>query len=420
MNSVLQRWLRICIFNFLLVALAGLLLRYKIAFPLPQVNQKYLLHGHSHFAFAGWISQALMILMIHVLDKHTNDFQSRRYQPILIASQLSALGMLLSFPVQGYGPVAIFFSTCSIGVSWIFAWVYWLDLKRTTQPVKGKPWLIASLAFSLLSSLGVFAIAFIMSSGKTSQPAYLAAVYFYLHFQYNGWFIFACTGIAISCFPRKAAATRTDRRVFLLWLTACPFTYFLSASWIQLPLFLRLLVPLAAIAQLAGWGTLLQKKMLSPLPDNPPFVRRLLWVVAFAMSVKLLLQAASAIPSLNEMVFGYRSIVIAYLHLVMLGIVSLFIITTALAEGGLPLHSGSRRSITALTAGIVLNELVLMLQGAAGLVYADFSSAPYWLLFAALVMVIALGVLNLQLSRQVKPAIDTPVFSECLKAQPVD
>lgn len=412
MNSVLQRWLRICFFNFLLVALAGLLLRYKIAFPLPQVNQKYLLHGHSHFAFAGWISQALMVLMLHVLDMHTANFQPRRYQPVLLANQLSALGMLLSFPMQGYGPVSIFFSTCSILVSWIFAWVYWLDLRRATLPVKGKPWLIAALVFNLISALGVFAIAFIMSSGKTSQPAYLAAVYFYLHFQYNGWFIFACMGIAISCFPGKAAAARTDRRVFLLWLLACPFTYFLSASWIKLPLILQGLVPLAAIAQLAGWVVLLRNQVISRIPESPRFVRRLLWIVAFAMSVKLLLQAASAIPSLNEMVFGYRSIVIAYLHLVMLGIVSLFIITTALAKHGLPAGKGLRRSITALTAGIILNELILMLQGAAGLAYADFSTAPYWLLFAAFVMVLALGVLNLQLSRPSGSAIPAQAPTE--------
>jgi hypothetical protein len=412
MNSVLQRWLRISFFNFLLVALAGLLLRYKIAFPLPQVNQKYLLHGHSHFAFAGWISQALMILMIHVLDKHTHGFQPVRYQPILVANQLSALGMLLSFPVQGYGPVSIFFSTCTILVSWIFAWVYWLDLRRTKKAVKGKPWLIASLVFNLLSALGVFAIAFIMSSGRTAQPAYLAAVYFYLHFQYNGWFIFACTGIAISCFPGTNAASRTDRWVFLLWVLACPFTYFLSASWIKLPIVVQLLVPVAAIAQVAGWVLLLRKKLVSRLEAFPAFVRRLLWIVAFAMSVKLLLQAASAIPSLNEMVFGYRSIVIAYLHLVMLGIVSLFIITAVLAEQGLILRSGLRKSITALTAGIVLNEIILMLQGAAGLVYADFSTAPYWLLFAALLMVLALGTLNFQLTRSPGSAIETPVSTE--------
>lgn len=412
MNSVLQRWLRISFFNFLLVALAGLLLRYKIAFPLPQVNQKYLLHGHSHFAFAGWISQALMILMIHVLDKHTHGFQPVRYQPILVANQLSALGMLLSFPVQGYGPVSIFFSTCTILVSWIFAWVYWLDLRRTTHPVKGKHWLIASLVFNLISALGIFAIAFIMSSGRTSQPAYLAAVYFYLHFQYNGWFIFACTGIAISCFPGKAAVTRGDRWPFLLWVLACPFTYFLSASWIKLPIVLNALVPLAATAQVAGWLILIQKKLLSPPREHPGFVRQLLRLVALAMSVKLLLQAASAIPSLNEAVFGYRSIVIAYLHLVMLGIVSLFIIAAALAAHGLPLHSGLRRSITALSAGIILNELILMLQGAAGLVYADFSTAPYWLLFAALLMVFALGTLNFQLTRSPGSVIETPFSTE--------
>ena len=47
-------WIRFSIFNLMLVALIGLLMRYKILFEFPLLDQKSLQHSHSHFAFAGW------------------------------------------------------------------------------------------------------------------------------------------------------------------------------------------------------------------------------------------------------------------------------------------------------------------------------------------------------------------------------
>ena len=49
-------WLKFSVFNFCIVALIGVLMRYKIAYSLPFLDQKFLQHGHSHFAFYGWIT----------------------------------------------------------------------------------------------------------------------------------------------------------------------------------------------------------------------------------------------------------------------------------------------------------------------------------------------------------------------------
>ena len=63
-------WIRFSIFNLLLVALLGLLMRYKIGFEFPLLDQKSLQHSHSHFAFAGWVSHTLMTLLISFLQKY--------------------------------------------------------------------------------------------------------------------------------------------------------------------------------------------------------------------------------------------------------------------------------------------------------------------------------------------------------------
>jgi hypothetical protein len=70
-HSSRKKWLQFSLFNLFLVALLGLTLRYKIAFSLPFIDQQFLLHGHSHFAFAGWVTQALMTLLIGYLSEKT-------------------------------------------------------------------------------------------------------------------------------------------------------------------------------------------------------------------------------------------------------------------------------------------------------------------------------------------------------------
>ena len=63
-------WIRFSIFNLMLVALLGLLMRYKILFEFPLLDQKSVQHSHSHFAFAGWVTHTLMTLLIAFLQKH--------------------------------------------------------------------------------------------------------------------------------------------------------------------------------------------------------------------------------------------------------------------------------------------------------------------------------------------------------------
>ena len=97
----LQRWLKICLFNLLLVATIGVILRYKIAFSLPFIDQKHLLHGHSHFAFAGWITQALMVLLVAYLAKKKGENTFKKYRFILNANLVTAYAMLIAFPIEG-------------------------------------------------------------------------------------------------------------------------------------------------------------------------------------------------------------------------------------------------------------------------------------------------------------------------------
>src|ERR1019366_7763951 len=92
MQQFIQRWIKFGLISLAAVAFLGCKLRYKIAFSLSLINQKYLLHAHSHFTFAGWITQALMACLIGYLSKSslTNPLFSELF---LAAALIMSIGV---------------------------------------------------------------------------------------------------------------------------------------------------------------------------------------------------------------------------------------------------------------------------------------------------------------------------------------
>ena len=61
--------------NFVVLALFGVVLRYMISFSIPQLNYMNILHAHSHFAFAGWVFLAFVLIFANKLPvQHQKSF----------------------------------------------------------------------------------------------------------------------------------------------------------------------------------------------------------------------------------------------------------------------------------------------------------------------------------------------------------
>ncbi len=368
----LRRYFKISLMNLLLVAAIGVILRYKIAFSLPFIDQRHLLDGHSHFAFAGWINHALMILLVAYLAAQKEESVYKKYSWLINANLFTAYGMLVSFLLQGYGLYSIFFSTLSILVSYAFVVIFWKDLNRLPKRKLSHWWMKAALVFNCLSSAGAFGLAYMMVTKYGHQNWYLAAVYFFLHFQYNGWFLFACIGLATEKYLYKVPVLIL-KKIFWLFAAACLPAYLLSALWLPIPLWVYVLVVLAAFAQLAGWVLLMQqlKKQFSFIRlATDSTAQWLLFLSAIALSAKLLLQLGSTIPSLSKIAFGFRPIVIGYLHLILLGVITLFLLGFMIAEKQIVINRITNQGIKIFTAGIIINEIFLMTQGIAAMSYS--------------------------------------------------
>jgi hypothetical protein len=387
-------WLKISLLNLCIVAALGVLMRYKIGFEFPYFDQKHLQHSHSHFAFAGWISHTLMVLMIYYLQTKIADFQGNKYKKIIIANLICSYGMLVSFIIEGYALFSITFSTASILVSYVFAYRFIKDLKVLDNDLIAKSWLKAALFFNVISSIGTFYLAYMMATKNFVQDLYLSSIYYYLHFQYNGWFFFACMGLAFGFLNLRKSEHSFYATSFQLFATACIPAYLLSILWLDLPLWLYVIAVISAIIQVFTWFKLLVillKTRRNSLENYSPLLRYILLFVSFALSIKLVLQLGSTIPIISQMAFGFRPIVIAYLHLVLLAIMSLFILFYIYTHHLIIINKKIKFGIVLFSIGVLLNEIVLAIQGVASFSYIPIPYVNYILFGIAILLFIGIG-----------------------------
>jgi len=137
-------------------------MRYKIGFVFPHFEQKYLQEAHSHFAFAGWITQSIYLLILRLFRNNLPSINERMYHWLQMANLVTAYGMLISFTIQGYGPVSIAFATASIVVGYIFSFVAFRDATRLEQSHPSKNWIKAAIFFGILSTIGTIVLSRMM------------------------------------------------------------------------------------------------------------------------------------------------------------------------------------------------------------------------------------------------------------------
>lgn len=389
-------WVRIAVINLAIVAVLGTVMRYKIGFALPFLDQKFLQESHSHFAFTGWITHTLYFLLVNVFRSNLPSIDEKAYRLLILFNLLTAYGMLISFAIQGYGPVSIVFASLSIIIGYVFVWRALKDAGRLPDSHPGKNWIKAALWFSVLSTLGTMVLSWMMATRQYDQETYLASVYFYLHFQYNGWFLFACFGIFLDSIRHFHLNSRLVRFSFLFFFMAGIPAYFLSTLWANIPVWLYALVVIAALLQVAGWYyfiRLIRQNLTQLRASFTRFVLLLFLTVALALTLKLILQLGSIVPAISDLAYSFRPIVIAYLHLVLLLIISVFLLTFMYGTGLLRQQKPTRIALLMFAIGVILNEAVLAIQGIWSFSYTVIPYANEALFGIAMLMLISLLLL---------------------------
>lgn len=330
MRGFLAYGLKLSVLNFIIVGIWGALMRYKIAFTFPFFNQKNLLEAHSHFGFYGWIALAIYILILIDLKERLKDFNFKLFLLAVIINIIGAIGMLISFTYGGYYWLSIVFSAiCMLG-SYLFFFVF-LFVYKSLRSMVGL-WYLGGLFLAVLSSVGVFYLSYTTATEQVSSEIYHSSIYYFLHFQYNGFFIFSCIGWLFSQIQKIGGKIDSsfNRMAFYLLLISTISTYGLSVIWLDLPLYILVFLLLSTMVLLSA-SFMVIKIVIDHwklIKEKWSFLRRFVLIcVGFAFVAKSILQLLSNESFLAKYAFEYRDVAIAYLHLILLFGISTFLLS---------------------------------------------------------------------------------------------
>jgi len=314
--------------NLLVAAFIGVLIRWHFLFPLNHFNYRNWLHAHSHITFLGWIYMGL-IALINVYFEKSDLFPHLKFKKLAWWILVTNIGMLIFFPIQGYGPIPIFFSSIHM-ILGVYIFYLFLPIFKAFKSL-GIQLIQWGFIFMIISGIGPLTLGPILTMGLKGSDWYDFAIYFYLHFQYNGFFTLVILGLIVHHLER-------DRQIFLekirnpiLYglLLAIILTYLLSILGSDPPMIFYLLGGLGAVIQVVIVIFILVtilRYYSSFFHGYNLYINALLVVSLTALESKLYLQFLSGIPAIANWVFHSHHTIIAYLHLVLIGFVTSFII----------------------------------------------------------------------------------------------
>jgi len=345
-----------------LIAILGVMLR---LFPIVSIssNYKFLVHTHSHVALLGWIYTALSTIICKQYLQNAN--VAKKYNRIFWFTQVTIIGMLVTFPFTGYAFFSIVFSTLFLISSYFFAWLIFKYTPTKLKQRNSYKLIRIALWYMIISSLGPWMLGIIMQTSGQESSLYKNAIYFYLHFQYNGWFIIAILGVFIYILEQHSIlfSKKAFNNFFWLLNTGVIATFFISILWMIPPFIINSLALIGSIFQLIAFGLLLKLVKINKSKLNSifsPFLSAILKISAGLFLVKLVLQLTVCIPLVADVVSYNVDFVIGYIHWIFLGVVSIPILIFLFYY---QLAIKSKTFLAIYILGFVLTECLIFYKG---------------------------------------------------------
>lgn len=393
-----NEWSRVSLFFLFIVAFLGTLLRSAafVSLPFEYVN---LLHAHSHVAFQGWVYTFLMLLLPKM---YLNESQIKkgRYRLQFRLTVLVVAAILIAFSWQGYARYSIFFSTLFQLLNYWFIFGFLRDLNASHSPGQDDisvRFVQTGMWLGLLSTLLPIGIGLLSAKGQSGSEAYRSLVYTFLHLQYNGWFLFVVLGLFYRYLGRIRIAYGhkfATRFHYLLSLAAIPS---ISLSLLGMA-FSEYIIPVAyASAALLAAALLFFIRSL-PVRFYALFVQRSYWLrvylFAFIASfvLKMILQSLSVLPPFRTYAAYNKFIIIAYLHLSLIGSISFLLLAMLVAMKWIVINGWFKLGSTLFITGFLMTETLLSLAGL-GLFHSN-------LILAMGSAAMALGVLTMIVNKR--------------------
>lgn len=372
----------------------GLMLRYVFVIPLHEFVKpipfqfRNLMHAHSHGAMLGWVYLMLYVLIVH----HFIPDKKPVYNRLFWLTEIAVIGMMISFPFQGYAAISISFSTLHIICSYLFIRLIWKNHKIKSKPIQLL--LKASLVFMFVSTIGIWCLGPAAAILGIESAFFQIAIQFFLHFQFNGWFLFAVLTVFLNQFPIEN--TQRFQIFFKALIGGTILTFALPVSWFAFHPIQPWINGLGVLLQLlAGFYFIILLR-----PQWTKFwsltLKSTKWMYALALIsfvLKIALQSSSIFPEVSSMAYQYHNFVIGFIHLMMLGVISGFLFAFLLESSLVTINSKYLNlGIYSFIIGFVATEFLLLVQGL--FYYLALGMIPnYYMLLFIFSILLPLGIL---------------------------
>lgn len=391
-----RKWIIVAFANFGVAGIMGLVLRSASLVDMPWLNFRHMTHAHSHAAMMGWLYMVIFALFMHFFLS-AEEQKKKKYQQVFIALQIAVIGMMASFPFQGYAAISISFSSLHLFSSYLFLSFIWRNAKsKNHQPI-----LLLKMAIVLMmfSTLGVYAMGPVTAKIGRMTDVYFLCIQFFLHFQFQGWFMFAISALLLQQLSKVGIVMKKGRfSVFHLLLLVAAFGMMAlpAAQHLHWPEVLPFNT-IGTVAQLFAVGLLLDFL----IPHRQKFFEQPLWVRICAgtalasVLLKAIGQAALSWPEMALIPLNIRPMVIGFIHLLMLGMITSYLLMVLLQTNVLSASQTIFRwSVSFLLLGIILTEVFMFAQGVS--IWTNFGAWSLYneALFAGSILLL-LGILGL-------------------------
>ncbi|MBE2223108.1 MAG: hypothetical protein IAF02_16315 [Anaerolineae bacterium] len=312
---------------FILAASTGVLMRFGIIMGFPYgLQYTNVRHAHSHLMYFGWVTPALMGLILtwlpRVTERPLSPQHQKQFRIVLIIIFILSVAAYSAFMLYGYRPASV--GDLSLPISTIlasfnmlawygFIFVYWRATKglERKRPLSLRLW-DAGLAFMVLASLGAWGVAVTVIFNMRDPVLSAALTHLFLDTFSEGWFVLTLLGLAYAVTPQAATHPWASKSENLL-IMGMPVVFLLTVPVTSLPPFVRLIASIGGLMVGIGlWGNIVILWRASSSAWRFPLV-----FLALKATTGLII----TIPTLA--IWAERSLLrVSYLHWLLLGFVS--------------------------------------------------------------------------------------------------
>jgi len=385
-----------CFLNFLIASIMGLLMRFSYLFPL-NINYIYLLHAHSHVAMLGWVYLMIYVLIVHFFIPK-NKREKPIYNQLFWCTECAVVGMMVAFPLQGYALFSILFSTAHILLSYIFCRLVWKD----SPPAKtgSQKLLLTAFLFMVFSTFGVWCLGPAINTLGKQSAFYQIAIQFFLHFQFNGWFLIAVLALFLKQFTEEI-----DLKKFNIFLILVIFSTLLTVafpiSWYVAREAMKWINTFGVLLQLLAWVYFYRmlKPQIKAFKASLDAIAKIVYGLAVSsLLLKISIQLLVLFPDLAETSHQVRNFVVGFIHLTSLGVITGFLFGILIQNKMLSSQCYLLRyGIKCFILGFAATEILLFLQGI--FFYSDKGKLPgYYEAIFVMSLLIVLGLILILIS----------------------